>query len=126
MRWGHDLATVPPLIAVDESPAGYSWRVALQQSPLPLHQPKLYCLSSTEPDNASAANGEMSLNWLSQPRGPVQTGASECWGIWRLRRPHDRSIASIPRQSDPELCTAKRDPVPSVAGGCREIITQTC
>jgi hypothetical protein len=24
---------VPPLIAVDESPAGYSWQVALQQSP---------------------------------------------------------------------------------------------
>src|SRR6185436_8894020 len=23
----------------DESPVGYSWRVALQQSPLPLHQP---------------------------------------------------------------------------------------
>ena len=24
----------------DESPVGYSWRVALQQSPLPLHQPR--------------------------------------------------------------------------------------
>ena len=24
---------------LDESPVGYSWRVALQQSPLPLHQP---------------------------------------------------------------------------------------
>ena len=48
-----------PLIAVDESPAGYSWQVALQQSPLPLHQPELYCPSSTSPDNASAANGEM-------------------------------------------------------------------
>jgi len=23
------------------SPVGYSWRVALQQSPLPLHQPRL-------------------------------------------------------------------------------------
>src|ERR1019366_4170908 len=72
MRWGHDLATVPPLIAVDESPAGYSWQVALQQGPLPLHQPELYCQLSTSPYNASAANGEMSLNWLSQPRGPVQ------------------------------------------------------
>src|ERR1022692_4724261 len=56
---------------MDESPAGYSWQVALQQSPLPLHQPELYCQSSTAPDNASAANGAMSLNWLSQPRGPV-------------------------------------------------------
>lgn len=26
---------------VDEFPVGYSWRVALQQSPLPLHQPRL-------------------------------------------------------------------------------------
>jgi hypothetical protein len=41
-------------------------------NPLPLHQPELYCQSSIAPDNASAANGEMSLNGLSQPRGPVQ------------------------------------------------------
>src|SRR5208283_695214 len=40
---GHSLATVPWLIAVDESPAGYSWRVALQQSPRPLHQPPRLC-----------------------------------------------------------------------------------
>jgi hypothetical protein len=26
---------------LDEFPVGYSWRVALQQSPLPLHQPRL-------------------------------------------------------------------------------------
>ena len=31
---GHALAH-----RLDESPVGYSWRVALQQSPLPLHQP---------------------------------------------------------------------------------------
>jgi len=30
-----------PSHRLDESPIGYSWRVALQQSPLPLHQPKL-------------------------------------------------------------------------------------
>ena len=28
-----------PTHRLDESPVGYSWRVALQQSPLPLHQP---------------------------------------------------------------------------------------
>ncbi|MGC2185023.1 MAG: hypothetical protein WA637_17230, partial [Terriglobales bacterium] len=72
---------MPPLIAVDESPAGYSWQVALQQSPLPLHQPELYCPSSTSPDNASAANGGMSLNWLSQPRGPVHTIVSATDGM---------------------------------------------
>ena len=32
--FGHALAH-----RADESPVGYSWRVALQQSPLPLHQP---------------------------------------------------------------------------------------
>jgi hypothetical protein len=26
---------------LDEFPVGYSWQVALQQSPLPLHQPRL-------------------------------------------------------------------------------------
>lgn len=33
---------------LDESPVGYSWRVALQQSPLPLHQPKLILRQPTE------------------------------------------------------------------------------
>ena len=33
---GHALAH-----RVDESPVGYSWRVALQRCPLPLHQPRL-------------------------------------------------------------------------------------
>ena len=31
----------PPAHRVDEFPVGYSWRVALQQSPLPLRQPRL-------------------------------------------------------------------------------------
>jgi hypothetical protein len=31
----------PPAHRLDEFPVGYSWRVALQQSPLPLHQPEL-------------------------------------------------------------------------------------
>ena len=30
-----------PTHRLDEFPVGYSWRVALQQSPLPLHQPRL-------------------------------------------------------------------------------------
>jgi hypothetical protein len=64
-----------PVIGLDEFPAGYSWRVALQQSPRPLSQPQPYSQSSTSLYNAFAANGKMSLNCLSQPRGPVQ-GAS--------------------------------------------------
>ena len=31
----------PPAHRLDEFPVGYSWRVALQQSPLPLYQPEL-------------------------------------------------------------------------------------
>jgi hypothetical protein len=31
----------PKLIVLMSSPVGYSWRLALQQSPLPLHQPRL-------------------------------------------------------------------------------------
>jgi hypothetical protein len=34
-------------------------RLLSSRARLPLHQPKLYCPSSTSPDNASAANGEM-------------------------------------------------------------------
>jgi hypothetical protein len=41
MREGAISTTAPPRIAVDKSPAGYSWQVALQPSPLPLHQPEL-------------------------------------------------------------------------------------
>jgi len=35
--------SLPPLPAhrLDEFPVGYSWRVALQHCPLPLHQPRL-------------------------------------------------------------------------------------
>ena len=71
------------------SPAGYSWQVALQQSPRPLHQPALYCQLSTAPDNASAANGELSLNGLSQSRGPVHTSHIHVTGqkwLFRFRK----------------------------------------
>ena len=39
----------------DESPVGYSWRVALQQSPLPLHQP-----APTLQQSLAACKSEMS------------------------------------------------------------------
>ena len=65
-------ATVPLLIAVDESPAGYSWRVVLQQSPLPLHQPRSECATVVLPVEKFAANGEQCLIQLSQPTGPPQ------------------------------------------------------
>jgi hypothetical protein len=37
------LSLLPALIGTDESSAGYSWRGALQQRPLPLHRPESAC-----------------------------------------------------------------------------------
>src|SRR5262245_5801797 len=50
----------------DESPVGYSWRVALQQSPLPLHQPAdtLQQWRGDLQDECSP-NGDPHLNLLS-------------------------------------------------------------
>ena len=41
MEWERQPLLPLPAHRVDEFPVGYSWRVALQQSPLPLHQPRL-------------------------------------------------------------------------------------
>ena len=77
MRWGQSYYAMPPLIAVDESPAGYSWRGALQQSPLPLHQPRSGCVKVVLPVENFTANGAQSLNYVSQPRGQVQYWRNE-------------------------------------------------
>lgn len=67
---------------LDESPAGYSWRVALQRGPLPLHQPASCCNQNTRPLNAKAANGKLWVNQFSQSKGPLQEeGASEEKGL---------------------------------------------
>ena len=50
-----------PAHRVDEFPTGYSWRVALQQSPLPLYQPDLCCNLQPPPHNARPSNGGMRL-----------------------------------------------------------------
>ena len=39
--WERQFTCRPRPHRLDEFPVGYSWRVALQQSPLPLHQPRL-------------------------------------------------------------------------------------
>ncbi len=41
MEWERQPFLPLPAHRLDEFPVGYSWRVALQQSPLPLHQPRL-------------------------------------------------------------------------------------
>jgi hypothetical protein len=47
-----------PAHRVDEFPVGYSWRVALQQSPLPLHQPRLIVMKeSVDGNNVFVASG---------------------------------------------------------------------
>jgi len=57
----------------DESPVGYSWRVALQHCPLPLHQPRLIVREpSVEGKSFFNPAGE-SLNFLSHSRGALQT-----------------------------------------------------
>ena len=55
----------------DESPVGYSWRVALQHCPLPLHQPRLIVREpSVEGKSFFNPAGE-SLNFLSHSRGAL-------------------------------------------------------
>ena len=59
---------------LDESPVGYSWRVALQQSPLPLHQP-LPTLRQCRGELQAIIRWNMGphLNSLSHFRGAPQT-----------------------------------------------------
>jgi hypothetical protein len=57
---------------VDESPVGYSWRVALQQSPLPLHQPRLIVGERSVEGKNFFDPAPMGLNFLSHSRGAPQ------------------------------------------------------
>src|SRR5271168_4576511 len=60
------------------------WQVALPQSPPPLHRPGSDCATVVLPVENFAANGEQSLNRLSQPRGQPQRNS---W-IFLLRVAH--------------------------------------
>jgi hypothetical protein len=57
----------------NEFPTGYSWRVALQQSPLPLHRSISFCNRSPVLVHSFPANGRCPLPRLSHPWGEVQT-----------------------------------------------------
>ena len=48
------------------------WRVALPQSPLPLHQPGAIMHERAAAGHQKPANGQLCLNYLSHPRGQVQ------------------------------------------------------
>ena len=52
------------------------WRVALPQSPPPLHQPGTIMQQTTVAGHQKPANGQLCLNYLSHPRGQVQKHAS--------------------------------------------------
>ena len=48
------------------------WRVALPQSPPPLHQPGAIMQQRAAAGNQKPANGQLCLNYLSHPRGQAQ------------------------------------------------------
>ena len=60
---------LPALIGVDEFQPAIPRRVDLHQSPPPLHRPASECDKVVLPVEKFTANGEQSLNRLSQPRG---------------------------------------------------------
>jgi hypothetical protein len=71
-HWERDLRLPPALIGIDEFQLAIPWRVGLHQSPLPLHQPGAACSKLTLPVEHFSANGKLSLNCLSHPRGQAQ------------------------------------------------------
>ena len=52
------------------------WRVALPQSPPPLHQPGTIMQQRAAAGHQKPANGQQCLNYLSHPRGQAQTAVS--------------------------------------------------
>src|SRR6266568_9661034 len=68
-------ACPPALIGLDEFQLAIPRRVALQQGPPPLHQPGVACSTLGLPVEHFSSNGKPSLNWLSHPRGQVQSDA---------------------------------------------------
>ena len=79
------LCLPPALIGCDEFPLAIPWRVGLHQSPPPLHQPGTACSKLGSPVEDFAANGELSLNCLSHPRGQAHYPL-HCY-YWPLRHP---------------------------------------
>src|SRR5215469_17009713 len=73
---GAAVASAPALIGLDEFRLAIPWRDALQQGPPPLHQPGAVCGKLSSPVEPFAANGKLSLNCLSHPRGQAQSHCS--------------------------------------------------
>ena len=74
---GSRSSSLPPaLIGLDEFQLAIPWRGSLHQSPPPLHQPGPVCGKLASLVEDFSANGKVSLNWLSHPRGQVQRTVS--------------------------------------------------
>src|SRR5215472_6079240 len=65
--------SLPVLIGLDEFQPAIPWQVALQQSLPPLRRPRAILQNKTSPYNDFAANGDNLLNFVSQPKGAVQS-----------------------------------------------------
>ena len=77
----------------NEFPTGYSWRVALQQSPLPLHRSISFCNRGPVLVHSFPANGRCPLPRLSHPWGEAQT--TDPWA---------HSFRHLPRQESRRAC----------------------
>ena len=71
---------LPALIGTDESQPVIPRQVALPQSPPPLHRMRLECSTVVLPVEHFAANGNVGLNYLSQPRGQPQSNPTHKTG----------------------------------------------
>jgi hypothetical protein len=70
---GSRSSSLPPaLIGLDEFQLAIPWRGGLHQSPPPLHQPPPVCCKLASLVEPISANGKVSLNWSSHPRGQAQ------------------------------------------------------
>src|SRR5678815_3067164 len=76
-----------PHSSSDESPVGYSWRVALQQSPLPLHQPRSIVQRRSVKINVRFSVWIVSLNLVVSKKGFIP-------GVFLLRS-HYFDLGSI-------------------------------
>lgn|SRR5262252_6048679 len=82
--FGHALAH-----PADESPVGYSWRVALQHCPLPLHQPRLIVSNRSVKGNNSFRPGDGVAELFVSLMGCVPQGG------WRREECGARSLSHL-------------------------------
>jgi len=68
--------SLPVLIGLDEFQPAIPWQVALQQSLPPLRRPRAILQNKTSPYNDLSANGNNSLNSVSQHKGALQFESS--------------------------------------------------